>query len=63
MARIKAPNWIAEGPLDFEYKSYKLLSEIERLKGLLKAGNLFDVLNEVDQNLDYLYLYDAEKIT
>jgi hypothetical protein len=63
MARIKAPNWIAEGPLDLEYKSYKLLSEIERLKGLLKAGNLFDVLNEVDQNLDYLYLYDAEKIT
>ena len=63
MARIKAPNWITEGPLDLEYKSYKLLSEIERLKRLLIAGNLFEVLNEVDQNLDYFYMYDAEKIT
>ena len=63
MARIKAPNWIVQGPLDFEYKSYMLLSEVEKLKGLLKTGHLFEVLIEVDANLDYFYMYDAEKIT
>jgi hypothetical protein len=62
MGRIKVPEWISQGPQDFEYKSYRLLSEIERLRSMLYSGNLFDALNEVDANLDYFYMYDAERI-
>jgi hypothetical protein len=62
MAKNTIPKWIQEGPMDFEYKSYMLLSEIERLKNSLLTGNLFEVLKEVDDTLDYLYMYDAEKI-
>lgn len=63
MAKNFIPSWISEGPMDYEYKSYKLLSEVDRLKHDLAAGNMFNVLQEVDNTLDYLYAYDAEKIT
>ena len=63
MAKLKVPDWISQGPMDLEYKSYKLFSEVERLKKLLHEGSLFDALTEVDETLDYLYMYDAEKIT
>lgn len=63
MGRIKAPTWITEGPIDLEYKSYKLLSEVEVLKSMLHNGNMFDALVEVDKNLDFFYMYDAERIT
>lgn len=62
MGRIKVPEWMTQGPVDFEYKSYRLLSEIESLRSMLYSGNLFDALNEVDKNLDYFYMYDAERI-
>ena len=63
MKVIKTPSWILEGPLDYEYKSYKMFSELEDLGRQLTSGKLFKVLNEVDDTLDYLYRYDAEKMT
>jgi len=59
MKNIKTPSWILEGPLDYEYKSYKMFSELEDLGRQLNIGRLFYVLNTVDDTLDYLYRYDA----
>jgi len=60
---LKIPNWISEGPIDFEYKSYRMFSELDFLGKRLRHGNLLEVLNEVDLTLDYLYRYDADKLT
>jgi len=62
MKNIKTPSWILEGPLDYEYKSYKMFSELEDLGRQLNIGRLFYVLNTVDDTLDYLYRYYAEKM-
>lgn len=61
--KIKTPEWIANGPMDYEYKSYKMFSELERLEKDLDSGKMFEVLVQVDDTLDYLYRYDAEKLT
>lgn len=60
---IKIPKWASEGPMDYEYKSYKMLSELESLRLRLEAGELFSVLKELDDILDYLYMHDAERLT
>lgn len=61
MKKIVKPSWLAEGPLDEEYKTYKLMSKIASLKQQLGEGNLEIVLSEVEDSLDYLYMYDAIK--
>jgi hypothetical protein len=63
MKTIKTPSWVLEGPMDYEYKSYRMFMELEELGHQLKNGGLFQVLVNVDDTLDYLYRYDAEKIT
>lgn len=57
------PAWISEGPMDFEFKSYKMFSELEELSAQLASGKLFYVLNQVDETLDYLYKYDGDRLT
>jgi len=61
--RIKIPEWIINGPADIEYRTYKLRGAIFNLRKKLAAGNLMDVLFEIDNTLDYLYRYDAVKAT
>jgi len=61
MKKIVKPSWLAEGPLDEEYKTYKLMSKVASLKDQLGKGNLESVLSEVEDTLDYLYMYDAIK--
>jgi hypothetical protein len=62
-AKIKIPEWIEKGPNDAEYKTYKMLGVISDLKKKLETGNLMEVLFTVDDTLDYLYRYDAIRIT
>ena len=59
----KTPSWIKAGPQDLEYKTYKMLGRIGQLKQQLLDGNLMGTLYEVDDTLDYLYKYDAIKVT
>ena len=61
--KTRIPAWITEGPMDFEFKSYKMFSELEELSAQLAAGKLFYVLNEVDEILEYLYRYDGDRLT
>ena len=56
------PEWAIKGPLDFEYRHYKLLAEVARLKAEINEGQLSSALKKVDDTLDYLYRYDAERI-
>jgi len=56
------PEWATKGPIDFEYRHYKLLAEVKSLKKDLKNGLFSETLKKVDDTLDYLYRYDAEKI-
>lgn len=62
-SKIKIPDWAASGPADIEYRTYKLRGAISDLKKKLASGNLMEVLFEIDDALDYLYRYDAVKMT
>lgn len=59
MKKMNPPDWLVEGPMDLEYKSYKMLSKTKELRRMLRKGNLDAALREIDSALDYLYLYDA----
>jgi hypothetical protein len=59
MKKMNPPEWLSEGPMDLEYKSYKMMSKVKELRRMLRKGNLDAALNEIDPALDYLYLYDA----
>lgn len=61
--KFKIPVWINEGPRDIEYHMYKLRGAVSDLKKKLKAGMLMEALVEIDDTLDYLYRYDAVKMT
>lgn len=63
MNSMEIPSWITEGPNDVEYRTYKLHSTISKIKDELANGNLIGSLSEIDKNLDYLYMYDAIKVT
>jgi|TARA_B110000908_G_C10238809_1_gene444920 hypothetical protein len=62
-SKIKVPNWVKEGPEDMEYRLYRLKSTVSDIKKRLNDGNLIDSLNEIDDALDFLYRYDAVKVT
>lgn len=55
------PKWITDGPLDFEYRYYNLLAEVERLKSNLEKGDLSYTYKEVDDTLSYIYRHDASQ--
>ena len=60
---VKIPSWITDGPMDYEFKSYKMYSELEALSKHLANGKLFEVLLIVDETLEYLYKYDGDRLT
>jgi hypothetical protein len=63
MSKLITPKWLNEGPMDLEYRTYKMLSRVKELTYGLLDNKLLDVLFEVDDTLDYLYRYDAQQIT
>lgn len=63
MNKIYIPDWAFNGPIDLEYRRYKLLAEVKKLKEDLVLCKLEQTLNTVDATLDFLYRYDAERIT
>jgi hypothetical protein len=59
MKKLNPPEWFSEGPMDLEYKSYRMLSKVKSIRRLLRKGDLEGALSEIDPVLDYLYIYDA----
>jgi len=55
------PDWATEGPEDFEYRRYRMLSHVSETRKKLKLGKLWESLQETDAALDFLYQYDAER--
>ena len=55
------PDWVLKGPSDLEYTRYMLLAEIESIKSELANYNLESALHRVDDSIDFLYRYDAER--
>ena len=62
-SNIKIPAWMVEGPDDIEYRTYKLRGTISDIKKKIADSNLMDALYAIDDALDYLYQYDAVKMT
>jgi hypothetical protein len=58
-------NWLTSQPIDYEFKKYKLLSAANKYQALIKDGDIFPVLDEIEQHLDYLYKfkYKIDEIT
>lgn len=48
-------SWLTEGPVDYELKQYKMLAIISRLKKDLGAHLVWNVIEEVEEQLDRLY--------
>jgi len=61
--KIETPSWAKEGPNDLEYRMYKMLGHANSLRKRLEDQELMGVLFEVDSTLDYLYQYDAIRLT
>lgn len=61
MSNDNTPDWATEGPEDFEYRRYRMLSHVSEIKNKLKLGRLWESLQDVDTALDFLYQYDAER--
>ena len=62
-SKYKLPDWANQGPEDLEYRTYMMLAHVKSLKKDLVNQKLLPVLFEVDTTLDYLYRYDAIKMT
>lgn len=62
-SKPKIPTWFQDGPEDVEYRTYKLRACVLNLKKKLASDNLLECLIEIDDTLDYLYRYDAVKMT
>lgn len=62
-SKINIPHWLQDGPKDVEYCTYKLRATVSDIRKKLITGKLVDALNEIDENLDFLYMYDAVKMT
>lgn len=50
-------DWLTSQPIDYEFKKYKLLSAANKYQSLIKDGDIFLVLDEVEYHLDYLYKF------
>jgi len=48
-------SWLAEGPVDYELKQYKMLAILSRLRIDLNNKRVWPVIKEVESQLDYLY--------
>lgn len=57
----KVPEWAVGGPEDLEYRTYKMLSHVKKLRDTLKEGKLWDALTEAEEVIEFLYRYDAER--
>jgi len=48
-------SWLTEGPVDYELKQYKMLAIISRLRKDLENNLVWNVIEEVEEQLDRLY--------
>ena len=48
-------SWLTEGPVDYELKQYKMLAIISRLRKDLEKNLVWNVIEEVEEQLDRLY--------
>jgi len=61
--KINTPTWLLSGPKDVEYCMYKMKGAVLEIKRKLLTNNFIEALYEIDDTLDYLYMYDATKMT
>lgn len=54
-------NWLSSPPHDYELKRYMLLDAIQHIKKMIKNGELYTALNEVEDRLQRLYRFYGEK--
>ena len=59
--RILDKNWLTDAPFDFELKRYKLLGAIQKIHAVIKGGDLFSALVEVEEQLEDLYKLKNQK--
>lgn len=57
----KSTAWFFEDPMDFEYKKYKLLANIEYAERSLKDGNIHDAMDFIEDHLVCFYRFQTDQ--
>ena len=57
----KSTTWFFEDPMDFEYKKYKLLANIEFAERSLNDGNIHDAMDFIEDHLVCFYRFQTDQ--
>ena len=57
----KSTTWFFEDPMDFEYKKYKLLANIEFAEKSLKDGNIHNAMDFIEDHLVCFYRFQTDQ--
>lgn len=54
---ILQKDWIFSGPVDYEFKKYKLLSAGMKYQSMVRENRIYPVLSEIESHLESLYKF------
>lgn len=57
----KSTAWFFEDPMDFEYKKYKLLANVEFAEKSLNEGNIHDAMDFIEDHLVCFYRFQTDQ--
>lgn len=57
----KSTTWFFEDPMDFEYKKYKLLANVEFAEKSLNEGNIHDAMDFIEDHLVCFYRFQTDQ--
>lgn len=54
---ILLKDWIFQGPIDYEFKKYKLLSAGMKYQSMIRENRIYPVISELESHLENLYKF------
>lgn len=54
---ILQKDWIFSGPVDYEFKKYKLLSAGMKYQSMVRENRIYPILSEIESHLEALYKF------
>ena len=57
----KSTSWFFEEPMDFEYKNYKLLANVEYAEKSLNEGKIHEAMDFIEDHLVCFYRFQTDQ--